>query len=173
VRPLDAGAYAGGQHWADDLAGVIDATGVERPVRVAWSYGGFVVADYVRAHGEAAIGGIELVGGAVLLRPPSFDRIGPGFLENAPTACDPDLRVSTPAIRRFLGACTACPLDDDVLATALGWNMVVAPEVRAAVKPPAVRRPDEHRQAVPDPARAGRRRDRCPRRGGRRVAARR
>ena len=107
-RPLDAGAYTAAQPWADDLAAVIDTTGLERPVLVGWSYGGFVIADYLRAHGEAAIGGIELVGGAVLLRPPSFDHIGPGFLENAPAACDPDLRVSIPAIRRFLGACTAC-----------------------------------------------------------------
>ena len=77
---------------------------------VGWSYGGFVIADYIHAHGSAAIGGIELVGGAVLLRPPSLDHIGPGFLENAPAACDPDLRVSIPAIRQFLHACSARPL---------------------------------------------------------------
>ena len=132
-RPLDAGAYTDAQPWADDLAAVIDATGLERPVLVGWSYGGFVIADYIHAHGSAAIGGIELVGGAVLLRPPSLDHIGPEFLENAPAACDPDLRVSIPAIRQFLHACSARPLGDELLAEALAWNMVVAPEVRAAL----------------------------------------
>jgi hypothetical protein len=30
------------------------------PVLVAWSYGGFIVADYVRAHSDAEIAGINL-----------------------------------------------------------------------------------------------------------------
>jgi non-heme chloroperoxidase len=132
-KPLDAGCYADGRLWADDLAAVIEQTALERPVVVAWSYGGLITADYVRAHGDAGIAGIDLVGGSVLLRPPSFDHIGPGLLDNAQDACAPDLRTSIPAIQRFLRSCTARPLDEMLWSAALCWNMAVPPEVRGAL----------------------------------------
>ena len=132
-KPLDPSSYADERLWADDLAAVIDQTRLERPVVVAWSYGGFIVADYVRAYGDAGIAGIDLVGAAVLLRPPTFDHLGPGLLENAQDSCLPDLRTNITAIRRFLRSCTARPLDDELWSTALCWNMVVPPEVRGAL----------------------------------------
>jgi non-heme chloroperoxidase len=132
-KPLEPEYYVDGQLWADDVAAVIEQTGLHRPVLVAWSYGGFVVTDYVRAYGEAGIAGINLAGGAVLLKPPTFDHIGPGFLENAEGACSPDLGTSIAAVRRFLRACTAEPLSDEDWSAALAWNMVVPPEVRGAL----------------------------------------
>ena len=83
-KPLDPGCYADERLWADDLAAVIDQTRLERPMLVAWSYGGLITADYIRAYGDTGIAGIDLVGGTVLLKPPTFDHIGPGMLENAP-----------------------------------------------------------------------------------------
>jgi len=105
---------------------------LDRPVLVGWSYGGYVVTDYVAAYGDAAIAGIDLVGGAVL-RTPSFEHIGPGLLENAGDACGPDLRTSIAAMVRFLRACTVRPLSDHDWSTALCWNMVVPTEVRGAL----------------------------------------
>lgn len=131
-RPTDAAGYAEGL-WADDVAAVIEAMGLERPVVVAWSYGGFVVTDYVRVHGDGAIGGINLVGGAVVLAPPDFPHIGPGFLENAPDACRPDLAVSIAAVLRFVDALTVRPLPADDLGAAICWTMAVPPEVRGAL----------------------------------------
>jgi non-heme chloroperoxidase len=132
-KPLDADRYLDARLWADDIAAVIDRVRLDRPVLVAWSYGGFIATDYVRAHGEGAIAGINLVGGAVMLRPPSFDHIGPGFLGNAPDACGPDLATNIAAIRRFLEACTARSLSPDDWTTALACTMVVPPEVRGAL----------------------------------------
>jgi non-heme chloroperoxidase len=132
-KPADAGHYLDPRLWADDVAAVIDQVGLARPVLVAWSYGGFIATDYVRAYGEQGIAGINLVGGAVLLRPPTFDHIGAGFLENAEGACVPDLTVNIAAMQRFLAACTAEPLSQDDWNTALCWNMVVPAEVRAAL----------------------------------------
>jgi non-heme chloroperoxidase len=125
--------YADGRLWADDVAAVIDQTGLERPTLVAWSYGGFVVADYLRAYGTARIGAIDLVGAAVVLRPPSFDHLGPGLLENAQEMCVPDIFANIEATRRFLRACTARPLDDEEMTTALAWNMVVPSSTRGAL----------------------------------------
>ncbi len=131
-KPLDPGSYADERLWADDLAAVIDQTRLERPVLVAWSYGGFIVTDYVRAHGDTAIAGIDLVDAAVVRRP-TFDHIGPGLLDNAQDMCGPDLLANIAATRRFLRSCTAGPLDDELWSRALCWNMVVPPQVRGAL----------------------------------------
>jgi pimeloyl-ACP methyl ester carboxylesterase len=132
-KPLDPGSYAEKRLWADDLAGVIEQMRLEQPVVVAWSYGGFVVGDYLDAHGEDRLGGVHLVGGAVVLRPPSFEHIGPGFLENALDASASDLRVNIPAIQRFLRACSARPLREQLWGTALCWNAAVPAEIRGAL----------------------------------------
>jgi pimeloyl-ACP methyl ester carboxylesterase len=132
-RPPAPDAYTEGRWWADDLAAVLDQLAVDRPVLVGWSYGGFVIGDYLREHGEAALAGIDLVGAAVQLSPPTFEHIGPGFLENAPAACLPDLGTNIAAIQRFLRRCTVRALPDELRDTALGWNMAVPPEVRGAL----------------------------------------
>jgi pimeloyl-ACP methyl ester carboxylesterase len=131
-KPLDPGRYVQARLWADDVNAVIEQLALDRPVLVAWSYGGYVVTDYLAAYGEAAIAGVDLVGAAVL-RTPTFDHVGPGVLENATDACGPDLPTSIAAIRRFLRACTAQPLSEHDWSTALCWNMVVPAEVRGAL----------------------------------------
>ena len=132
-RPSDPASYTDGQLWADDLAAVIDGAGLERPVVVAWSYGGFIVADYVRAYGEGALGGIVFAGSALDLKPPTFADLGPGLLENAQAMCLPELGANIAATRRFLRACTVEPLDAYLWESALCWNMVVPPEIRGAL----------------------------------------
>jgi pimeloyl-ACP methyl ester carboxylesterase len=132
-KPLGPEHYSDGQLWAEDVAAVIEQTELERPVVVAWSYGGFVLTDYLRAYGEAQIAAINLVGGAVILRPPTFEHIGPGFLANANDACESDLATNIAAIQRFLRACTVDELDERERAAALSWNMVVPPGVRGAL----------------------------------------
>ncbi|WP_202872435.1 alpha/beta fold hydrolase [Kribbella soli] len=132
-KPLDPDSYRDSQMWADDLAAVIDQLGLDRPVLVAWSYGGFIVSDYIRAYGEDRVGAVNLVGAAVMMKPPTFDHIGPDFLANAPEASQPDLATNIAAIRRFLDVCTAEPLSPDDWSAALAWNMVVPPAVRGAL----------------------------------------
>jgi non-heme chloroperoxidase len=132
-KPTEPEHYADSKLWADDIAAVIEQTGLERPVLVAWSYGGYVVTDYLRAHGDADIAAINLVGGAVVLSPPAFDHLGPGLLENANDACQSDLATNIAAIRRFVRACTVEELEPDAWITALCWNMVAPPTVRGAL----------------------------------------
>jgi len=55
--------------WADDLAAVIKATDLERPVIVGWSFGGFVAADYIRKYGIDKMAGLNLVGSIAGLVP--------------------------------------------------------------------------------------------------------
>jgi pimeloyl-ACP methyl ester carboxylesterase len=61
-KPLDPSRYTDATLWADDLDAVIRAKQLHRPVLVGWSYGGYVIADYVRRYGDQALGGVVFVG---------------------------------------------------------------------------------------------------------------
>jgi len=61
-KPMDVAAYGPSQVWADDVAAVIEATHLEHPILVGWSYGGFVAIDYIRHYGVGRLAGLSLVG---------------------------------------------------------------------------------------------------------------
>jgi len=62
AKPDDPAAYSDPRRSADDVAAVMRATGLVRPVMVAWSYGGVVAGDYLRAFGAANLSGLVLAG---------------------------------------------------------------------------------------------------------------
>jgi pimeloyl-ACP methyl ester carboxylesterase len=130
--PLEPEPYTDGELWADDVAAIIDYLRLDRPVLVGWSYGAFVIGDYVRAHGQERIGAIEFVGGAVKLGEGAFGTlIGPGFLDHFADLTAPDLPTNIRGMRAFLTGLTAKPLPDDEFETALCWNIVVPARIRA------------------------------------------
>ncbi|MGA7490825.1 MAG: alpha/beta hydrolase [Xanthobacteraceae bacterium] len=132
--PLQPDQYTDGDKWADDIAAVIDELALDKPILVGWSYGGYIISDYVRRKGQDDIAGINFVAAAVVLGPKAFGTLlGPGFLENAPGACQPDLATNIAAIRRFLRACIVRPISQDEFEEVLAFNMVVHPSVRAAL----------------------------------------
>jgi non-heme chloroperoxidase len=129
--PLEAEQYVDGEKWADDVAAIIDQLTLDKPILVGWSYGGFVISDYVRKHGQNKIAGINFVGAAVALGEKASPFVGPGFQENVPAACEADLPTNIAAIRSFLRALVAEPMSADDFEVALCFNMVVHPQVRA------------------------------------------
>lgn len=132
--PSEIDQYTDGDKWADDIAAVIDQLALERPVLVGWSYGGYIIADYVRKKGQSEIAGINFVAAAVVLGPKAFGPLlGPGFLENAPGASQDDLPTNIAAIRKFLRACFVKPVSQDDFENALAFNMIVKPKVRGAL----------------------------------------
>ncbi len=68
-KPWDAEAYTEPAVWAQDIAAVIAATRLDRPVVVAWSYGTLVAMDYVREFGVEGLAGINLTGALGALKP--------------------------------------------------------------------------------------------------------
>src|SRR5215216_7907749 len=131
-KPLEAEHYTDARLWADDLAAVISALGLDRPVLVGWSYGGFIICDYVRAYGEGSIAGINYVAGALMLNE-NLENIGPGFIDHVEGATTADLPTNISAMRSFLRACTAQPMSEEDRETALCFNIVVPPQVRLAL----------------------------------------
>jgi len=98
--PLGPEHYSDGELWADDLAAIIDQLGLERPVLVGWSYGAFVICDYVRKYGQERIAAINFVEAAVKLGPAAFGTlIGPGFLDHFADLTTDDLPTNISALR--------------------------------------------------------------------------
>ena len=118
--PLEAENYTDAQLWADDIAAIIEQLNLSRPVLVGWSYGGFIMSDYVRAYRQSAIAGVNYVGAAVTLNEGAFGTlIGPGFLNNAEGAMAPDLPTNIEAMRNFLHDCLVKPISQEDFEVAL------------------------------------------------------
>ena len=132
--PPGPGPYTDAALWADDLAAIIDQLGLDRPVLVGWSYGAFVICDYLRAYGQGRIAGVNFVGGGVKLGEAAFGTLfGPGSFDHFADATADDLPANIRGMRAFLRACLVKPVSADDFETALCWNMAVAPGVRASL----------------------------------------
>ena len=132
--PMEPAQYGDGDKWADDVDAVISELSLDRPILVGWSYGGYVISDYIRRKGQDRISGINFVAAAVVLGPKAFGPlIGPGCLENAPGACQNDLPANIAAIRKFLRDCIVKPISQADFEEILAFNMAVKPGIRGAL----------------------------------------
>jgi non-heme chloroperoxidase len=132
--PLEPEHYTDARLWAADVAAIVDALALDRPVLVGWSYGAFAICDYVRAHGADRLAAIAFVDGAVKLGEPAFGTlIGPGFTDYFAHATADDLPTNIWAMHAFLRACVARPLGAEDFETALAWSMAVPARVRASL----------------------------------------
>jgi non-heme chloroperoxidase len=126
--------YTEGRLWADDVAAIIDELRLDKPVLVGWSYGAFVICDYVRAHGQDRVAAIDFVEGAVKLSEEAFGTlIGPGFLDHFVDATADDLPTNIAAMRAFVKVCASGSLPAADFETALCWNVVVPAQIRAGL----------------------------------------
>ena len=125
-KPLTPEFYHEGHRWAGELAAVIDRTQAEKPVLVAWSYGGRIVSDYLTEFGGGGLSGISLVGSKIKTAP-AF--LGDGIPALQRQMASDDLAVSIPATIAFLRAC-AEKWDAGEFNVHLAFNMLVPPGVR-------------------------------------------
>lgn len=132
--PLEAKHYSEGQLWADDITAIIETLNLSQPTLVGWSYGGYVISDYLSVYGQSAISGVNYVGGGVTFSESTFGTLlGPGFLNYVEGATQPDLPTNIEALRQFVRELVASPMSQEDLERILAFNMVVPPEVRAGL----------------------------------------
>ncbi len=127
--PVGREWYYENKIWADDLAAVMEAARVRRPVLVAWSYAGRVVSDFVRVHGQDRLAGIVYVG-AVTKSASAF--WGPAMKITGDMLSE-DISANIAATRRFVRNCFAQEQPRDVIETILAYNMMIPPKVRAGI----------------------------------------
>jgi non-heme chloroperoxidase len=127
-QPADPAAYQGHRVWADDLATVMTAKGLKRPVLVGWSMGGRVIRQYLINYGDAEIAGINFVASQVI-EEPRFR--GPGAPKPLPERMT--LAEEIDAAIAFLDGCFAKKPSEAAFRRALGYNMRVPAAVRRAI----------------------------------------
>lgn len=117
-KPTAREAYHDNQRWAEDVASVIRATGAERPILVAWSYGGRVVGDYLAAFGDVRIGGLNMVAATT-----TGERFGLGRnIGLIGGMLADDAAAATAGTEKFLRACFEKPPSDAEIADMVAFN---------------------------------------------------
>jgi non-heme chloroperoxidase len=131
-KPTDPRAYQGPEVWARDLAAVLKAKGLKRPVLSGWSMGGRIIRQYLMNFDDAAIAGINFVGSLVLEYPDSRGpgaSIRPGASSSPPTSLVGQLDAAI----AFIDACYEIKPDERAFRIAIAYNMLVTQPVRQAI----------------------------------------
>jgi non-heme chloroperoxidase len=133
-KPLVPQAYTSPTVWADDIAAVIRAKDLHRPVLVGWSSGGFMISDYIRVHGDAELGGVVLVASTSTFGTDrAMELVGEDVLAAVGAVLALDVATSIEGTRAFLPLLTERPMDRDGFEAALAAAMMVPPQVRGAM----------------------------------------
>ncbi len=143
--PQGAEHYTDGDLWAQDLHAVIETLELDRFVVVAWSYGGLVLGDYLRRHGDGMLAGINLVAASLAIGKDWIGtHTGPGFMEHAAKGVSRDQAKMAAGMVGFVHACTVKPLPQKDVELAIAYNMLVRTDVRRALSS----RTDDFRDAI-------------------------
>jgi len=131
-KPRDG--YGDSRLWADDLDSVIRTLKLDQPVLCGWSYGPLVILDYVRHHGEGAVGGMNFVGGISKVGSEEANSvITPEFFSLVPGFFSADVEESVRSLRSLMQLCCTHELSAEHLYLMLGYNLSVPPYVRQAL----------------------------------------
>lgn len=115
---------------AEDLDAVISGLGLVRPTIAAWSFGGVVLGEYLRRHGDGALGGLVYVAGSVRTGRAARELFGPAMMSHASALLSEDPAIYAAGARSFVEACTVAPLAPAALDEAVAEMLRVPPHVR-------------------------------------------
>ena len=130
-KPEAPEAYLESERWADDLAAVLDELGIDKAVLVGWSYGGYVISDYLRKFGTGRLFGLVMVGTSLWLGGEESMRIlAPDVAGIFPKLVSRDPAKNIPALEAFARNLSHKPLPDPLYYECLGYAAVVPPAAR-------------------------------------------
>lgn len=133
-KPEDSAAYTESARWADDVAAIMSALNLRNVVLVGWSYGGYIIADYLRTYGSGNVAGIVLAGGATKRGVPAAKPFSDRELMPIWTALFSDVPDELAGgIRDFVRRCTAESQPAERYEAALAANHRTPSYVRRAL----------------------------------------
>lgn len=133
-KPLEPEHYTDSALWANDIAAIIDSMNLDRPVLVGWSYGGYIIADYIRAYGEESLGGLVFAAAVTKMgTEEAQEHLTEEFLGTVGGMFSADVATNISATRAFLPLLALEPLDRDSFEVVLSGAMMVPPEIRLAM----------------------------------------
>lgn len=127
------GGYDNPRTWADDLAAVLQRAGTPAIV-VGWSYGGLVIADYLRRYGDRGLAGLVFTGAITEIgkhRPGGT--IGHAMRGALPDAMSDDPDTAIPAVTGLCAGMAPDALPGALRQELVGTTLAVPPAVRAAL----------------------------------------
>ena len=136
-KPLDPACYNNSRPWAEDMEKIIQTLDLKSPLMVGWSMGGWVVMDYLEHFGDAALAGVGLIGSSITTGrhlPPSAVQVRNDPAAKASGMYSDDLADNLAAVLAFVDVCFHQKPEAEVIAKAVGFNMLVPPKVRAAAR---------------------------------------
>jgi non-heme chloroperoxidase len=134
-KPWDTKYYTS-KRIAADMAAVLSEFKLQRPLLVGWSYGGYVIMDYVRHYGDQRIAGAILVGSNAGLPPPPTD---PAVIERTRVMREsnrnssPDIAAGMQNGHNFVRLMTVKPAPPDMAEIMFATNQMLPAYVRRAM----------------------------------------
>ena len=135
-KPWDEAAYASTRTWGDDVAAVIRARKLKRPLVVGWSFGGYVAVNYVEHHGTKDIAGVVLVGSNAGMLPPPTDPAVKAQMDAMRAANAnrlPDIEAGIAEGHGFVKIMTARPAPADMADIMFATNQMLPAYARRAM----------------------------------------
>jgi pimeloyl-ACP methyl ester carboxylesterase len=99
-RLADPAAFQDGKIWAKDIRAVMSALRLNKLILAGWSYGGFIICDYIRHYGQENVGGLVFVAAATEMdREESKTLVGAEFLQLLPVFFSTDHTTGSAALQ--------------------------------------------------------------------------
>lgn len=131
---IDPGAYTDSKTWADDVHAVITALNLKKPVLAGWSYGGYVMCDYIRHYGQDNLGGLIFVAAATEMgRKEANNMLGEEFRALIPGFFSDDYVQDISTLQHFMELVTYEELDLHELYFLVGITAITLPVSRKAM----------------------------------------
>ena len=135
AKPWDAASYAESKIWADDIAAVIAATDLNKPVVVAWSMGGHVTMDFIRHYSADSLAGIVFVGstGGMQPFPPPDEKTAAEFARLGPLSMSGNAADRLEAARAFVDGMIHAPVPQTIRDREVAATFALPPYARTAM----------------------------------------
>jgi pimeloyl-ACP methyl ester carboxylesterase len=131
LKSLTDPQFQDGKIWAEDIRAVISALRLNKPVLAGWSYGGFIICDYIRYYGQENLGGLIFVAVATEMGRDEANTLTTAeFLQLVPGFFSTDYATGSAALQQFIGMATYEELDAHTFYYLVGFNSVTLPASR-------------------------------------------
>ena len=122
--------------WADDMDAVLAATGLVKPIVVAWSRGGLIAMHYISCRGTENLAGIVMVGSRGRLVTVALPSAGnPSRISQVQLETN-DIVQNMTGAQTFARLMTVEPQDADWETLATAMNLMAPPYARRAMRAP-------------------------------------
>ncbi|HKY70371.1 MAG TPA: alpha/beta hydrolase [Nitrospira sp.] len=130
-KPTDPEYYNQATLWADDVQAVLKALSLRKPILAGWSYGGYVINDYLAKYGQDAIGGLNYVcAGVVMGGANTTQLLGRDFINTIPGLCSDNLEDNIQAVRKLIRVLFERQPSQEEIEIQVAYSMVVPPTAR-------------------------------------------